>query len=105
MLLQVTCFSKTDIVPDGTPMPALRSLSLTASMHSTQSDPYWPDRLVAPGLTSLAMSFRDPSVPGINVHVLNSELAWLPQLPALQVRSCATVCTKRWRLVAWNQLA
>ena len=29
MLLQVTCFSKTDIVPRGVPLPALRSLTLT----------------------------------------------------------------------------
>lgn len=87
MLLQVTCFSKTDIVPRGVPLPALRSLTLAASLHETQSNPYWPDKLLAPRLTSLAMSFGDPSLPErLNVHYLNSGLKWLPQLPALQVR-------------------
>ena len=86
MLPQVVCFGKTDFVPDETPLLALRSLRLIASLHNHDYHLRWPHDVLAPQLTRLHLSFRDELV--LEAHSLrfsHSELSWLPRLPALQM--------------------
>jgi len=86
MLPQVVCFGETDFVPDESPLLALRSQRLIASLHNHDYHLRWPHDVLPPQLIRLHPSFRDESLPEArSLRFSNSELSWLPQLPALQV--------------------
>lgn len=89
--LQITCFAGTDVVPDDTPMPALRSMELAGSTLN-----YWPPDIVAPQLTRLAISSMHEPYRS-TLSRLKPDMPWLPRLPALQVRAAAMLsCPQIW---------